>query len=196
MTTNARFGKVSMTVLLLGALAAPVVNAAAVQEDAAGHFGFMVQGDLEYGGDNLVTLTFTNGSTQKIKAGQGATLSLGGHYRPAVSHWDFSATIGYKFVSNASSNSDLNVSRMVYKVLGEYRFDNDWWLAAGPVMHSGAKLDGDGFVPDVKFKSATGALIGVGWKWVGLTYTTIKYKGPFPGSADASSIGVSLTGKF
>jgi hypothetical protein len=188
--------KVSMALLLAGALGAPVMNAAAAAEDAKGHLGFVAQADLEYGGDNVVTIIFTNGDTQKIKAGQGATLSLGGHYKPAASHWDFSATIGYKFVTNASSNSDLNIHRMVYKVLGEYRFDNNWWLTAGPVMHSGTKLDGDGFVPDVKFKSSTGAQVGVGWKWVGLTYTTMKYKGPFPGSVDANAIGVSFAGKF
>jgi hypothetical protein len=161
-----------------------------------GHAGFVVQGDLEFGGDDVVTVIFTNGNTQKIKAGQGGTLSLGGHYRPAGSHFDVAATVGYKFVTNASSNSKLNIHRMVYKLTGEYRFDNNWWLAAGPVIHSGTKLDGDGFVPDVKFKSSTGALVGVGWKWVGLNYTTMKYKGPFAGSVDASSIGVSFTGKF
>jgi hypothetical protein len=190
-------------VLMAGTLTALGVLAAATSAPALaaspsnnqGHLGLLVSGDLEYGGDNVVTVFFTNGSSQKIRAGQGASLGIGAHYRPAASPWDFSATLGSKFVLNASNNSDLKITRMVFKLAGTYQFDNGAWLAAGPVMHTSTKLDGDSLVQDIKFKNATGAMVGVGWQWVGLTYTNMKYKGQFPGSVDASSFGLTLAWK-
>jgi hypothetical protein len=162
---------------------------------SAGHLGLLLTGDLEYGGDNIVTLLFTNGSSQNIKAGQGASLGIGAHYQPAASPWDFSATVGSKFVLNASSNSDLSITRIVFKLAGTYHFHNDVWITAGPVMHTGTQLNGDSLVPDVAFDSSVGAMVGVGWRWVGGTYTNMKYKGPFAGSVDASSVGVTFAWK-
>jgi hypothetical protein len=181
---------VVVTSILGAAMPAPIQAAAPSQ--GHGHLGLMLTGDVEYGGDNVVTLLFANGSTQKIHAGQGGSIGIGAHYQPAASPWDFSATVGSKFVLNASSNSDLKITRVVFKLAGTYNLANGAWVTLGPVLHTGTKLDGDSFVPDVSFDSSFGALLGVGWRWVGVTYTNMKYKGPFAGSIDASSVGVNV----
>ena len=57
-------------------------------------------------------------------------------------------------------------------------------------------LDGDGYIPDVDFDDAVGGTVGVGWRWVGLTYTDIHYNSAATGRIDGSNVGISFTWKF
>jgi len=50
--------------------------------------------------------------------------------------------------------------------------------------------------PDIDFDDAVGGMVGFGWRWIGVSYTNIKYHGPFAGSADASNVGVTVGWKF
>jgi len=50
-----------------------------------GHFGVVLGGAAEWGGDNLIDVVYRHGDTQHIKAGQGVTLGGGIHYRPVRS---------------------------------------------------------------------------------------------------------------
>jgi hypothetical protein len=161
-----------------------------------GHFGFVLEGAAEFGGDNLVEVFYRNGDSQNIKAGQGVTLAGGIHYRPVSLPVDFAATVGYKFVRTGSYNSDLGVDRVVFKFTGTLPLPNHFWVTAGPVWHTGVKLNGDGYVEDVDFDDAVGGMVGFGWRWLGVSYTNIKYRGPFAGSVDASSGGVTFAWKF
>jgi hypothetical protein len=169
---------------------------AADKRDGSGHFGFVVGGDLEWGGDDIAKVYFTNGDTQYVKAGQGVTLEVGGHYLLPSEHFDIMATVGYKYVTTSARNADISVERVVFKLFGNYIANNGAWFGAGPVWHTNVKFDGDGYVPDVKFDDAVGVVIGVGWRWVGITYTNIEYKGPFQGKLDASSVGITGAYKF
>ena len=83
-----------------------------------GHFGVVLEGAAEFGGDNLVEVLFTDGGSQHVKAGQGVTLGGGIHYRPVSLPVDFAATVGYKFVRTAAYNTDLGVDRVVIKFTG------------------------------------------------------------------------------
>lgn len=163
-----------------------------------GHFGWQADARGEFGGDELAKVYFTNGGSQSLKAGQGFGFNVGGHYRFANSPFDLSATIGLKYATTAASNADIKATRMVLEFLGTYFVTDDWWLSAGPVLHKSIKLDGDGYFEDVNFDDASGVTFKGGWRWIGLQYTNIKYKAsaPFVGTADASSIGVVLVGRF
>jgi hypothetical protein len=200
---NSRCTRVHLTAV---ALAAIVVATASNQAEAAwgeatgdpGHFGFVLDGAAEFGGDNLVEVIYRNGDTQNIKAGQGVTLGGGIHYRPVALPVDFAATVGYKFVRTASNNTDLGVDRVVLEFTGTVPVGHDFWVTAGPVWHTAVKLNGDGLVPNVDFDDAVGGMVGFGWRWVGVRYTNIKYRArdPFTGSVDASSGGISVAWKF
>lgn len=179
---------------LLGGLAGPAVAAA---DDAGAKFGFLVGADLEYGGDDIITLSFTDGSDQDIKAGQGATLAVGGYFKPrAASAFSVRGTVGYKFVTTAASNADIGIDRIVYELVGDYEWPSGFWVGAGLTQHTGIKLDGDGFGPDVDFDDATGITAELGWKWIGLTYTQIEYEDEFGGKWDADSVGLSFIWRF
>jgi hypothetical protein len=160
-------------------------------------FGLMVQTDLDYGGDDLATVSFTNGKSQDVKAGQGVVVSGGLHFRPDDSTpFDVQALIGFKYVTTAASNADINVTRAVFQLLGDYQFSSGWYLGGGVVRHSGTKLDGDGFFRDVEFDDATGFTVESGWRWVGLHYTHIEYKNDFVSGVDASSVGIRVNYRF
>jgi len=159
--------------------------------------GFEVQTDLDFGGDDLATVSFTNGKTQDVKAGQGVVVSAGVHFRPVdTTPFDMQVLVGYKYVTTAASNADINVSRVVLQLLGDYQFSNGVYLGGGLVQHSGTKLDGDGFFRNIDFDDSTGFVLESGWRWVGLHYTNIKYSNRFAKDIDASHVGLRVTFRF
>ena len=158
--------------------------------------GAVVEAAGEFGGDNLVQVFYTNGRTQDIRAGQGATVSVGAHYQPVSVPIDFAATVGYKFDRTSDYGTDLGVYRVVLKFTGTYGLPNHFWVDAGPVVHTDTRLNGDGYVPDIDFDTAVGVTVGAGWRWIGVTYTNIHYHSSLTGTLDASNGGVTFTWKF
>jgi hypothetical protein len=156
-----------------------------------GHLGFVGELALELGGDNVARVYFTNGSSQDVKAGQGGTLAIGGHYRAATAPLDLVATLGYKFVTTAASNSSIGITRAVIQVVGLYDPNGEWFFGGGPVAHVGTTFDGGGLTPDVSFDPSLGLTLQAGWKWIALTGTLMTYKAN-GASVDASAIGLSL----
>lgn len=184
-----------LILIVAGPLAAAQGNA--LPGVAGNRVGLMVQTDLDYGGDNLFTVDFTNGKSQNIKAGQGIVVSGGLHFRPSDrTPFDVQALVGYKYVTTAARNADIKVTRVVLQLLGDYQFNNGWYLGGGLVRHNGTKLDGDGYFRNVEFDDANGFTIESGWCWVGLHYTHMEYKNDFVNSVDASHIGVRLNFRF
>jgi len=189
----------SIPLIALGAFAtlvAGVPRSCLAAPADSGHLGVVLEGAFEAGGDNVAKVFYINGDTQNIRAGQGGTLAIGAHYQVAATPWDFAATVGYKFVRTSDYHSDLGIDRVVVKLVGSYALGRGLWIDAGPVLHTDTRFNGDGFVPDIKFEDALGGTIGVGWRWIGLTYTNIHYHSPLTGSLDASNAGISFTWKF
>jgi hypothetical protein len=120
--------------VLLGWLAQPAL---AADEKSDRKFGFLIEGAIEYGGDDIVTVNFKDGSSQNIKAGQGGTLAIGGYFKPdRSSPFSVRATLGYKFVTTAASNADIRIDRMVYELVGDYAWPNGWFVGGGLARHS------------------------------------------------------------
>ena len=189
------FGR-SMAAVTLGiaVLGLPSFSYAA---DRSEGLGFVFEADLEYGGDDIASVSFTDGSEQDIKAGQGLAVAMGAHYRTSKdSPFSVRGTVGYKYVTTAASNADIHISRTVFEVLGNYAWDNGWWVGAGITRHNNIKFDGDGFGPNARFDDATGPTAEIGWRWIALSYTQLDYTDEFGEDWDASSLGITLTTKF
>lgn len=153
----------------------------------------VIEGGFEFGGDEIIELLFTNGDTQTLTAGQGGTIAIGGQFQPAsIPRLSLAATVGYKFVTNASENASIGITRIPLELVGRWKLDGDWSLGAGVVRHAAVNVNGDGFVPDVSMDASTGATLELGWRWAALTWTTIEYTDPNGGVYDAGSIGVSF----
>jgi|SRR6187401_155665 hypothetical protein len=181
-------------------LAAMTVSAATAAQaaDSGKRGGFLAQMDMDFGGDDVATVFFEDGDDQDVKAGQGIDMGIGGWFRPVASApFEIQALVGYKMVFTAASNADIMMTRTTLKLNGVYRFPNAWYVGAGYVQHMNTKLDGDGFFDDFEFDDANGFSCEVGWKWVALQYTSIKYP-TLPGfeDVDGSNVGIRLTYRF
>src|SRR5690348_7952128 len=62
-----------------GILVAQTAWAQRAQQHGGARGGFLVQTDLEFGGDTVATVAFQNGDTQNVHAGQGISLGIGGY---------------------------------------------------------------------------------------------------------------------
>jgi hypothetical protein len=161
-------------------------------------FGFVGEFDAEFGGDEVASVLFTDNTTQGINAGQGLTLAVGMHFRPANWDVDFSGTAGYKFVTTAASNADIGITRTVLQLMATYDPSEAWWVGAGPVWHNNVKFNADGLGRNLDLGSATGFTVQAGWKWIGLTYTKMEYTEVTTGRGykyDAGAIGLTLRWK-
>ena len=159
--------------------------------------GWLVQLDLDYGGDDLATVAFTNGESQHVKAGQGVSFGVGGYFRPVESApFELQAILGYKVVFTAADNADIKVTRSTFQLNGIYRFANDWYAGGGLTHHMGPELNGDGFFEDIEFDDATGFTAEFGWRWIGLHYTKMDYSSEGYEDADSSHVGLRFTYRF
>lgn len=155
--------------------------------------GFQIAAALEFGGDDVATVLFTDGSSQDVKAGQGITIAAGMHYlvTPKI---DLQATIGYKYVTTQANNADINLSRIPVEISAHYLLPNDFHIGIGGVTHQGIKFESDGVGEDAEFDDAYGVTASLGWRWVSLSYTDIDYKDEGGNKFDASNFG--LRAKF
>lgn len=154
---------------------------------------FLLEGGVEYGGDEILKVFFTNGNDQTMKAGQGGIIAIGGQFEFAkVRNLMLRTTLGIKYNTTAADNANIRFTRLPITVIPYLKIKNDYRLGIGITTHQRVKFKGDGFFPDETFKSTTGARFEFGYKWVALTYTSINYKLNNE-TISAGSLGVSAT---
>lgn len=153
---------------------------------------------FEAGGDRLQTVTFTNGDTEYIKAGDGFIIE-GGAEIQSDAHFGMHLLLGLKADSVGGDNGDVMFYRTTLTGLGTYRV-NEFTMAAGLTYHLSPELDGDGVASNVNvpFEDALGTVIQLGYRVVpdmdiGLRATMISYDVEnSPVSVDGDSIGMYL----
>jgi hypothetical protein len=178
--------------LALGLFAAPLAAQDTSTDAPRSHVNAVVEGAVEFGGARVIDLTFQNGSSQALHAGQGLTLAAGMQFRPAaVPRLSVAGTVGFKFVTNASDNADIGITRLPIEVVGRWAVNRNWWAGAGVVRHAAVKINGDDFFADETLEASTGATLELGWRWAALTYTTMKYTDTTGGTLGAGSVGVT-----
>jgi hypothetical protein len=62
--------------------------------------------------------------------------------------------------------------------------------------HLDPRLNGDNFLPNLYFNTKLRQLFELGWRWVALTYTAIRYRYAFDGTLSASSVGAAVSFTF
>jgi hypothetical protein len=187
---------------LLALAALPLFAAAAAAQEPTGveagpgggpYAAFVLEGVVEYGGDNLGTILYEDGSEQKMLSGQGATLAVGGQVRPSFdSPLALRATVGFKYQTTAATNANITFTRVPIEVVASYDLTDDVWAGAGYVRHTAVKFRGDDIAPDEDFEDGNGATVELGWRWVALTYTAMKYTSEAGGEYNAGTFGLSF----
>ena len=155
--------------------------------------GFVLDATVERGGDDFLEVAFTNGGTQKLQAGDGGTIAVGGIIRPSEgSPLSLRGTLGFKFVLTAADDANVRFTRFPIELVGSYQHPRGPRAGAGVVYHAGNKFYGDGFFDDETYPGAAGFTAELGYKAVAVTYTAISYQAQGGPSFDGGSIGVQL----
>lgn len=155
---------------------------------------FLLGGVMEFGGDEVAKVYFTNGNTQSVKAGQGVSLAVGGELQlPKLEKFLLRATVGYKYVTTMADNAHIRLTRVPLHLTANWMAAKKLRLSAGLVKHQHIKFNADGLGEDVQLKSSTGPVFEIAYHGVGLTYTALKYKDQANASYSANAIGVSFT---
>lgn len=158
---------------------------------------FLIEAGIEYGGDEILQVFFTNGEDQTMRAGQGGYIAVGGQFEfKKVKQFMIRTSIGLKYNTTAADNANIQLTRFPIQLTPFWKITDDIRLGAGLITHLSPKLNGDGFTPDVKFESNAGPRFEFGYKWFALTYTAIKYKDDSNKSISASSFGASVSFTF
>jgi hypothetical protein len=165
----------------------------------------MAKVGADFGGDKLVTVTFTNGDTRTIHANDG--FFFGGGVSILADSRDVEAEISLslKLDTINASNGDVTWSRWPLDALLFYRLPKARF-GGGLTYHMNPELKGTGVAGNIfgKFDNALGLLLQADYSiserhHLGLRYTSIEYKLNAPGlqgTAKADGLGLVFTASF
>ncbi len=185
------------TASLLALSTAPVVLAQSDAPPRRSVASLILEGAVEYGGDDLFQVFFTDGSDQTILAGQGGTIAVGVEAQPvATLPVTVRGTVGFKFVLTAADNANVRFTRFPLEGIVAYRHASGVRVGAGASVHTAVRLYGDGFLDDRSFDTAVGPTVEIGYKGIALTASRMAYRASKSPSerVDGSSIGLSISG--
>jgi len=158
---------------------------------------FLLEGGIEYGGDEILKVFFTNGGDQTMRAGQGGYIAAGGQFEfSGIKNFMLRTSISIKYNSTAADNANIRFTRIPITLMPHLLLKNNFRVGLGITTHQSINFKGDGFVDDIKFTSSIAPRFEFGYKWIAITYTPIKYKAETGESLSASAFGVSLSHAF
>ncbi|MDE2077895.1 MAG: hypothetical protein KGI91_12625 [Burkholderiales bacterium] len=187
-------------VLVLGAIA----PAQAQTQAAGGVMAPFVGVGLTFGGENLATAQYTNGTSQSITTGGLLDLRFGLEYRLIGQPWAIQGVVAYHVDTVNATNGDLRFERVPVELIAMYDLGSQWRVGLGMRKATGAKVTasgdaaGAGFGSSTTFDSNLGFLAVAEYKvtpQVGLQlrYVNESYKVKFPTTqptVDGSHAGI------
>jgi len=156
---------------------------------------WLLAGAFEFGGDDVGTVTFTNGEDQKIYAGQGVSIAVGAEFQfRKLEKLLLRATIGYKYVTTAADNAHIRLTRVPMHLTSNWMVTEKIRLGAGVVKHNAIKLNTDGIGKNMDFKGGTGCIFEIAYSNFGLSYTIMEYKDGANNPYSANAFGLTISG--
>ena len=155
------------------------------------------------GGDTLVTVIFTNGDRENIKANQGLFLGGGVSIVTDDKAIETEISLSYKVDDITASNGDVTWSRWPLDALVFYRWDKVR-VGGGLTDHFGPKLSGSGVISglNVSFKTSLGAILQADWRItdkmnLGARYTMLDYDLKNTNTkVKSNGLGIEFSGSF
>lgn len=190
--TGSKLSKALAVAALAVAAAIPTVSQAAEARP-------VVKLGFDFGGDNLAGATFTNGSSESIKAN--GLIYLGGGVSVINDDKDIEVevTLAYKNDSINASNGSIDWTRYPLDMLVFYRMPK-FRVGGGLTYHLHPKLSGSGLASNVngKFDDSLGYVLQADYLVtqkvsVGVRYTILDYK---IGGTSIKSSGPGITAGF
>jgi hypothetical protein len=191
-------------VFLAGLAAAPLAHAQRAH--------VLVGMGMDFGGETLLEVTYTDGSRDELNAGTGVAFALGGVFSPAPfgDHGvEFQLQAGVKgWNITEAENGSATIVRWPLEALLLYKYmPSSIRLGAGVVCHLGTTLSTTGVLgdADIGFSPALGWVVQLDWApatsrfgmILGLRYVGVSYAVSGGGlHIDASNIGLTLALTF
>jgi hypothetical protein len=156
---------------------------------------FLISGALEFGGDELAEVFFTNGESQSINAGQGGSIAIGAQIQfPKADKFLLRGSLGYKYVTTQADNVHIRLTRVPMQLTANFMAAPKLRLGAGIVTHSGIKLNADGIGDNLTFKSNAGPVFEIAYYGIGLSFTALKYTDQNNETYSANAFGITFSG--
>jgi hypothetical protein len=160
----------------------------------------------EFGGDRLLIVTYTDGSTSDVLAGQGVSFFGGAVAQDLYSLGpvaiDLQGTIGVKYSTILqASNGNINYYRFPLELLAFGRWKG-FRAGIGPVYHFANSISGSGILTSntYSFDNALGVTAQVDYTFlghwgIGARYTSISYQPQLTGVSQksGSNFGAEIT---
>ena len=153
---------------------------------------------MDFGGDVLLSGTYTNGSSWEARANQGLLLNAG--VVVVTGDFETQATVGYKFGGPTATNGSVTFDVVPVELMEFYRTGNIR-AGLGVSYHNSPKLvvdvPGYGGNGTYKYDDAMGYVVQVGWApaqspfSVDMRYTAVNFK-PQGGGTDVKASVIGL----
>ncbi len=160
-----------------------------------------LQGGVHVGGDEMVTATFTNGDTEKIKGGELISL-LAGVGTGVAEDLEARLMLGVKFDTIDAENGSVDFFRYPLEALLMYKAAEKVYLGGGLAYHLNPNISGDGIATgaNVDFDNALGLALQLDYilsngGYLAVKLTSIDYEA-FGQSVSGNSIGALLGFRF
>jgi hypothetical protein len=98
---------------------------------------------LGSGGDVLVPVRYTDGSTDNLRAGKGVHLRAGLDYR-LDSEWSVLGSAGYQLGAVTAKNGSVRFERFPVELMAKYHYNEKWRLGFGVRMPFEARVSSSG----------------------------------------------------
>lgn len=178
-------------------LAAAFVSTNAFAVDSA---KFLLRVGLDVGGDKLVHVIYTDGSTADIRAGNGLSVAAGGSF-PLTDNLELDATVGYEFSMIMASNGDITWSYFPVDLVALYKVGR-FALGGGVTEHINPSISGSGIASTVStsYDNAVGSIVEADYMidqsiYLGLRATNINYK-TSGYTSSGNSVGLTILFRF
>lgn len=158
---------------------------------------FLLGGALEFGGDEVAEVYFTNGESQSVNAGQGISIAIGGQLQfPSAEKLLLRGSLGYKYVTTQAENVHIRLTRVPINLTANVLATDKLRFGAGISMHRNIKFKADGLGPDISFTGANGPIFEIAYGAIGISYTSMRYKDSSNLSYSANAFGITFSGVF
>jgi len=129
--------------LLRATLPVLVLAAAVPAASRAVEIRPLFKAGVDFGGDTIVSATFTSGTTDSIKANDGFYIGGGVLVGTGVQNLEVEVSLAYKYTDISATNGDVTWTRFPLEALVFYRFPQ-FRVGGGPTYHLNPKLEGSG----------------------------------------------------
>ncbi|MBX2914427.1 MAG: hypothetical protein KF856_04035 [Cyclobacteriaceae bacterium] len=156
---------------------------------------FLISGALEFGGDELQRVLFTNGDTQSVNAGQGGSIAIGAQIQfPKADKFLIRGSIGYKYLTTQADNVHIRLTRVPMQLTANFMAAPKLRLGAGIVTHTGVKFNSGGLGGDMTYTSNTGPVFEIAYYGIGLSFTALNYTDQNNETYSANAFGITFSG--